>query len=69
VMKREYNGFFAIFLSFAAISAAKHAVRGADTWAEILVPFWQYTLLVTFSVFCILRSLKRYSRVLHVEGR
>ena len=69
VLKREYNGFFAIFVSLAVISAAKHAVRGADAWVDILVPFWQYTLLVTFIVFFTLRSLKRYSRVLHVEGR
>ena len=51
------------------ISAAKHAVRGADAWVDILVPFWQCTLLATFLVFFTLRSLKRYSRVLHVEGR
>ena len=69
VLKREYNGFFAIFLSLAVISASKHAVRGAGAWVDILVPFWQYTLLVTFIVFFTLRSLKRYSRVLHVEGR
>ena len=30
VLKREYNGFFAIFLSLAVISASKHAVRGAS---------------------------------------
>ena len=69
VLKREYNGFFAIFVSLAVISAAKQAVRGADAWVDILVPFWQYTLLVTFILFFTLRSLKRYSRVLHVEGR
>lgn len=69
VLKREYNGFFAIFVSLAVISAAKHAVRGADVWMDILVPFWQYTLLVTFIVFFTLRSLKRYTRMLHVEGR
>ena len=69
VLKREYNGFFAIFVSLAVISAGKNAVGGAEEWAKILVPFWQYTLLVTFAIFFTLRSLKRYSRVLHVEGR
>ena len=69
VLKREYNGFFAIFVSMAVISAGKNAVRGAEEWADILVPFWQYTLLVTFGIFFTLRSLKRYSRILHVEGR
>lgn len=69
VLKREYNGFFAIFVSLAVISAGKNAVGGTEEWAEILVPFWQYTLLVTFAIFFTLRSLKRYSRVLHVEGR
>jgi hypothetical protein len=36
---------------------------------DILAPFWQYTLLGTFIMFFTLRSLKRYSRLLHLEGR
>ena len=69
ILKREYNGFFAIFVSLAVISAGKNTVRGAEEWMDILVPFWQYTLAATFVIFLTLRSLKRYSRVLHVEGR
>lgn len=69
VLKREYNGFFAIFLCLAVVSAGKNAVGGAEGWEAILVPFWQYTLIATFIVFFTLRSLKRFTRVLHVEGR
>lgn len=69
VLKREYNGFFAVFVSLALISACKTWVHTSATWTTALVPFWQYTLSTTFVIFIILRSLKRYSRVLHVEGR
>jgi hypothetical protein len=34
-----------------------------------LHPFWQGALLASFAIFLTLRSLKRYTRILHVEGR
>ncbi len=69
VLKREYNGFFAVFLSLAMVSAGKTYVHITQDWESVLHPFWQAALIGSFAVFFILRSLKRYSRILHVEGR
>jgi protein-S-isoprenylcysteine O-methyltransferase Ste14 len=69
VLKREYNGFFAVFVSLALISAGKNLVHTPGAWDTALEPFWQYMLAATFTIFFTLRSLKRYSRILHVEGR
>ena len=69
VLKREYNGFFAVFLSLAMVSAGKTYVHITQDWESVLHPFWQSAVIGSFAVFFILRSLKRYSRFLHVEGR
>ena len=69
VLKREYNGFFAVFVSLALISVGKNLAQTSGSWNTVLEPFWQYTLAATFIIFFTLRSLKRHTRVLHVEGR
>ena len=70
VMKREYNGFFAIFLSFALLDAMKNHVHyGFSTWKELVTPFWMFALAIAFILFIALRSLKKYTKVLNVEGR
>lgn len=70
VLKREYNGFFAIFLSFALLDAMKSYVHiGFISWNDIKDSFWFIALVVAFVIFMVLRSLKKYTRVLHVEGR
>ena len=69
VLKREYNGFFAVFLSLALVSVGKTYVHITQDWEALLHPFWQAALIGSFAIFFLLRSLKRYSRVLHVEGR
>lgn len=69
VLKREYNGFFAIFVSFALIDVLKNAMD-QRAWSPTLIqPFWMYGLLGAFVVFLTLRTLKKRSRLLHVEGR
>jgi hypothetical protein len=69
-MKREYNGFFAIFVSFALLDAMKNVVHfGFSTWQELVSPFWLVALGVSFAMFITLRSLKKYTKVLNVEGR
>ncbi len=68
VLKREYNGFFAVFLSMALVDAGKRAAEGAS-WEAWVHPFWAWATLGSFIIFLTLRSLKRYTRVLHVEGR
>jgi hypothetical protein len=70
VLKREYNGFFAIFLSFALLDIMKNFVHyGYAGWKTLITPFWLYALVVAFAIFIILRSLKKYSKVLDVKGR
>jgi len=70
VMKREYNGFFAIFLSFALLDAMKNVVHfGFSSWQDLIAPFWMIALAISFVVFITLRSLKKYTKVLNVEGR
>jgi protein-S-isoprenylcysteine O-methyltransferase Ste14 len=70
VMKREYNGFFAIFLSFALLDALKNYVHfGFTRWEDLVTPFWLYALAISFVIFILLRSLKKYTKVLDVKGR
>jgi protein-S-isoprenylcysteine O-methyltransferase Ste14 len=70
VLKREYNGFFAIFLSMTLLDAGKNYMHyGFTDWEHLVSPFWIKALIVAFIIFIVLRSLKKYTRVLHVEGR
>jgi protein-S-isoprenylcysteine O-methyltransferase Ste14 len=70
VLKREYNGFFAVFVSFALLDAMKKWVHfGYFDWKTVLSPFWLYALIGSFIVFIILRSLKKYTSILNVVGR
>jgi protein-S-isoprenylcysteine O-methyltransferase Ste14 len=70
VLKREYNGFFAIFISFALVDALKNLIHlDHPHWKQIVHPFWQYAVGISFVIFIILRSLKKYTRVLDVQGR
>lgn len=70
VLKREYNGFFAIFVSFALIDILKNYVHyGYSSWEELLSPFWMYALVIALFIFIVLRSLKKYTKVLDVKGR
>jgi protein-S-isoprenylcysteine O-methyltransferase Ste14 len=70
VLKREYNGFFAMFLSFAIMDWAQAARLYGFQWnARSLSLHWQYMLAGAFVIFIVLRSLKKYTRVLDVEGR
>jgi hypothetical protein len=70
VLKREYNGFFAIFVSFALVEAA-HNLRqsGFDFSAQLLNQHWVYMLAGSAAVFLILRTLKKRTKVLDVRGR
>lgn len=70
VLKREYNGFFAIFISFALVDILKNFIHLHEHhWQNILHPFWRYAGGIACMVFLILRSLKKYTRVLDVQGR
>jgi len=70
VLKREYNGFFAVFLSLTLVSSGKnYAHDGWQGWDVLIEPFWMWSTVGAFVVFITFRSLKRYTRILHVEGR
>ena len=66
VLKREYNGLFAVGISFAYLNVFKNYLA---TRVFNISDFWLYTLAVTFVIFLVLRSLKKKTRILHVDGR
>jgi len=66
VLKREYNGLFAVGISFAYLNVLKNYL---STKTFMITDFWLYTLITTFLIFIVLRTLKKKTRVLHVEGR
>ena len=75
VLKREYNGFFAVFFSLAWVDML-HGYREAglsgDFFAAptcVFQPFWAYALTSAFAVFLVLRTLKKTTKVLDVAGR
>jgi protein-S-isoprenylcysteine O-methyltransferase Ste14 len=70
VLKREYNGFFAIFISFALLDAMKNYVHyGFSSWKDLVSPFWQIALVISFVIFITLRTMKKHTKMLDVTGR
>jgi protein-S-isoprenylcysteine O-methyltransferase Ste14 len=77
VLKREYNGFFAVGVSFLFISILKNYFYKTDfsmsyEWfiKNFYVPnFIIYIFIVSAFIFLALRSLKKYTRLLDVTGR
>ena len=66
VLKREYNGLFAVGISFAYLNVLKNFLA---TKEFMITDFWLYTLASTFLIFIVLRTLKKKTRILHVDGR
>ena len=66
VLKREYNGLFAIGISFAYLNVLKNYIKNQELK---ITDFWLYTLIITFLLFIILRTLKKKTKILHVDGR
>ncbi|HEX8657942.1 MAG TPA: isoprenylcysteine carboxylmethyltransferase family protein [Hymenobacter sp.] len=72
VLKREYNGLFALTLSFTIFSVLSHLLAYPDTkWPSLLVPttLWRVILAAGAIIFLVLRTLKKHTRVLDIEGR
>ena len=70
VLKREYNGFFAIFLSFSLVDVLKNYLIYRTFDLDLIIqPFWMYGLFGSFLVFIVLRTLKKTTKVLNVTGR
>jgi protein-S-isoprenylcysteine O-methyltransferase Ste14 len=66
ILKREYNGLFAVGISFAYLNIFKNYL---DTKSFAISDFWLYTFASTFVIFIILRTLKKHTKVLDVGGR
>jgi hypothetical protein len=66
VLKREYNGLFAVALTFTIFNAAAHYFYDQTFQIDL---FWKITLIVCFVIFITLRTLKKSTKVLQVEGR
>ncbi|MBU8891196.1 MAG: isoprenylcysteine carboxylmethyltransferase family protein [Bacteroidales bacterium] len=66
VLKREYNGLFAVGISFAYLNVLRNYL---ETKTFLITDFWLYTLIITFLAFVILRTLKKKTRILNVDGR
>jgi protein-S-isoprenylcysteine O-methyltransferase Ste14 len=73
VFKREYNGFLAVFLTFAWISwmqSARGLAASGGDWTEARVQsIWLALLGAALVVFLLLRTLKKHTRMLDVPGR
>jgi protein-S-isoprenylcysteine O-methyltransferase Ste14 len=69
VLKREYGGFFAVFLSLTLVDVMKNFVRYSYYDLRLIDLFWLYALAISGVIFLVLRSLKKYTKVLNVQGR
>lgn len=70
VLKREYNGFFAIFISFSLLNVIKNYISwGSFDAAHIIDGWWLYLTIAAFIIFFTLRTLKKTTKVLNVKGR
>jgi protein-S-isoprenylcysteine O-methyltransferase Ste14 len=66
VMKREYTGFTLTILCFSLVNLMKHT---AATGQAAMDPIWLALLPIALALYFILRSVKKHSNLLHVEGR
>ena len=74
VLKREYNGAYAMIISFSAIDFAHSLREGYSSELHLkevlmLSPFMMYLLLVSTCAFLGLRFIKKRTILLDVEGR
>jgi protein-S-isoprenylcysteine O-methyltransferase Ste14 len=66
VLKREYNGFFALLFSFAALNAISYYFYERRFFMD---PAWQLVLLIGSGLFILLRFLRKSTKVLDEPGR
>lgn len=66
VLKREYNGMFATVISFVLINLTSHFFASGRPQLDLL---WQVILVIGVVSFITLRTLKKHTRVLDIEGR
>lgn len=66
VLRREYNGMFAVILIFFLLETVGEALSRGSVHFDVE---WIVLLVTGFLVWIVLRSLKRYTTVLNVPGR
>ena len=66
VLKREYNGLFASIVSFALLNLSSNWLVTGRLYLD---PLWQVILIAGGIQFVVLRTLKKSTRVLDLEGR
>lgn len=72
VLKREYNGLFAIVISFVVLNDLSHLfVAHHLAWATLVAidTFWRIVFVLGALVFTVLRTLKKNTHVLDIAGR
>ncbi len=71
VLKREYNGVLAVLAAFFAYDLLTDLVVRGEPFTEWFDEDWPWIVLLVVGlvVFVTLRTLKKSTRVLHVEGR
>ncbi len=66
MLKREYSGFFAVIAIFTMLEVLGDYVVAHELQVDWL---WVVIFSVGFGVYLILRTLKKHTRILHVDGR
>jgi protein-S-isoprenylcysteine O-methyltransferase Ste14 len=66
VLKREYTGFALTMICFSFINILKHYAYHDQPAMDMI---WQILLPSSLVIYFVLRSLKKHTKVLHVEGR
>ena len=71
VLRREYNGAMGVALAFFAIELVRDVGMGDEALADWAQgePQWWIVLVAAVALFLALRTLKRATRLLHIEGR
>jgi protein-S-isoprenylcysteine O-methyltransferase Ste14 len=66
VLRREYSGFFGLIATFVVLEiVSDFAATGGFEWDRL----WGAIFAASLVVYVVLRTLKRQTRILHVEGR
>ena len=68
VLRREYNGFFALIVCLFALELIGDMFLAKTAWISI-DPEWMILVGIGCLLWCILRFLKKHTRILNVEGR
>ena len=66
ILRREYSSFFALILCFTLLDLIGNFLV---TGFFYIIPLWKNLFFISLSAYLILRTLKRYTKILDVEGR